>query len=137
MLRTSYQEALKLIHRYLCDRSQKVKVGFPFSNELDILCSVPQGSIFSQLLFTIDICDLFVIDMSSDTANYAVDITPNACAPYYDKLKENLELITCKIFNWFNITISKLMLLIAIFSYRSISLLPQTAVVLLLKIIIR
>ena len=70
------QEALKLIHSYLCDRSQKVKAGSSFSKELDILCGIPQGSILDPFLFNIDICDLFFIDMSSDIANYADDATP-------------------------------------------------------------
>ena len=37
------QEALKLIHSYLYDRSQKVKVGSSFSKELEIVCGVSQG----------------------------------------------------------------------------------------------
>ena len=95
------QVASKLIHSYLCDRSQRVKVGSSFRKELHILCSVPQGAILSPLLFNIDVCDLFFIDMSSDIANYVDDTTPYECAPYYDKLKENLELTIYKIFNWF------------------------------------
>ena len=84
------QEALKLIHSFLCDRSQKVKVSFSFSKELDILCGgrVPQGSVLGPLLFNIDICDFF-IDMSSDIANYAGYTCPYESAPYHDKLKEN------------------------------------------------
>ena len=39
--------------------------------------------------------------MNSDIANHADDTTPYKCAPYYDKLKENLELTIYKIFNWF------------------------------------
>ena len=109
------QVALKLIHRNLCDRSQRVKVGSSFSKELDILCSVPQGSILGPKLFNTDICDVFFIDMSSDIANYGDDTTPYECAPYYDKLKENLELAIYKIFNWFKYNISKLMLLNANF----------------------
>ena len=38
--------------------------------------------------------------MSSDIASYADDATPYECAPYYDKLKENLELTIYKIFDW-------------------------------------
>ena len=53
------QVALKLIHSYLCDRSQRVKVGSSFSKELDILCAAPQRSILGPLLFNIDICDFF------------------------------------------------------------------------------
>ena len=55
------QEALKLIHSYLCDRSQKVKVGSSFNKELDTLCDVPQGSMLGPLLFNIDTCDLFLL----------------------------------------------------------------------------
>ena len=50
---------------------------------------VPQGSTFGPLLFNIDICDFFFIDMSSDIVD---DTTPYKYAPCYDKLKENLEL---------------------------------------------
>ena len=81
------QEALELIYRYLRDRSQKVKVGSSFRNQLDVLCGVSQVSILGPLLFNIDICDLLFIHMSSDIANYADDTTPFECAPYYDKLK--------------------------------------------------
>ena len=93
------QEALELIYRYLRDRSQKVKVGSSFRNELDVLCGVSQVSILGPPLFNIDICDLFFIDMSSDIANYADDTTPFECVRYYDKLKENLELTIYKISN--------------------------------------
>ena len=74
-------------------------MGSSFRNQLDVLCDVSQVSIFGPLLFNIDICDLFFIDMSSDIANYADDTTPFECAPYYDKLKENLELTIYKISN--------------------------------------
>ena len=93
------QEVLKLIHSYLSDRSQRVKVGSSFSKELDISCGLPQESILGSLSFNIDICDLFFIDMSSDIANYADETIPYDCTPYYDKLKENLELTIYKTFN--------------------------------------
>ena len=94
------QVALKLVHGYLCDRSQSVKVGSSFSKEFDILCGVPQGSILGPLLLTA-LCDLCFIDMSSDIANYADDTTPYECAPYSEKLKENLELTIYKLSNCF------------------------------------
>ena len=95
------QQALKLIYGYLCDRSQKIKKGYSFSKKLDIKWGVPQGSTIGPLLFNIDMCDFFFIDMSSDIANHANDTTPYEYAPYYDKLKGNLELTIYEIFNWF------------------------------------
>ena len=57
-------------------RCQKIKVGFSFSSELDISDGVRQGSFFGPLLFNIDICDLFFINIAYDIANYADDTTP-------------------------------------------------------------
>ena len=62
-----------------------------FCKELDILCGVPQGSIFGPLIFNIDLHGLFFICMSSVIANYADDTTPYECTKYNNKLKENLE----------------------------------------------
>ena len=118
------QEALKRIYSYVFYRPQNVKVGFSFSKELDILCGVPQGSIFGPLLVTTDICDLFFIDMSSDIASYADDTILYECAPYYNKLKQNLKLEIYKIFNWFKYNNFKANATIYHFSYCAISLLP-------------
>ena len=131
------QVSLKLIHSYLCDRSQKAKVSPSFSKELDILCRVPQGSILGPLLFNIDVCDLFFIDMSPDIANYADDTTPYECVPYYDKLKENLELTIYKIFHWFKYNNFKANTTKCHFYYLSISLLLQISMVQSLKVVIR
>ena len=57
-------------------------MGSSFSKEWDILSGVPQGSILGPLLLNINTCDLFSIDMSSDTVNYADDTTLYECAIY-------------------------------------------------------
>ena len=93
-------------------------MGSSFSKELEIWC------ILGPLLFNTDIQCLFFIDMSSDILNYADDITPYECTPYYDKLKENLELQFTKYLIGSSIIISKLMLRNVIFSHRPISLVP-------------
>ena len=48
-----------LVCDYLSDRSQKTKVGSSFSDYLDIIYGVPQGSMLGPLMFNIDLCDLF------------------------------------------------------------------------------
>ena len=45
------RNALKLIYDYLCDRLQKLKVGYSFSACLHIIYGVPEGSIVGLLLF--------------------------------------------------------------------------------------
>ena len=50
-------DALKLIHDYLSNRKQRVKVNDAYSSWKDIFYGVPQGSILGLLLFNIHLCD--------------------------------------------------------------------------------
>ena len=86
---------------YLNGRSLKIKAGSSVSSELDISYGVLQRSILGPLLFNIDICDLFFVNITSDIANYADDTTPYECDQHCDNLISNLELTVEKIFNWF------------------------------------
>ena len=52
-------DALKLIHDYLSNRKQRVKVNDAYSSWKDIFYGVPQGSILGPLSFNIHLCDLF------------------------------------------------------------------------------
>ena len=55
---------------------RKLKWVFSFSSELDISYGVLQGCLLGPLLFNIDICDLFFVDIISDIAKYADDTSP-------------------------------------------------------------
>ena len=68
-------DALKLVHDYLSNRKQRVKVNNAYSSWKDILYVVPQRSILGPLLFNIHLCDLFYYLEDLDIASYADDTT--------------------------------------------------------------
>ena len=63
--------ALKLIHNYLSNRKQRVKINSVYSIWKDISYGVPQGSILGPLLFNIHLCDLLYFLENTDIASYA------------------------------------------------------------------
>ena len=68
-------DPLKLIHDYLSNRKQRVKVNDTYSSWKDIFYGVPQGSILGPLLFNIHLYDLFYFLKDLDVASYADDTT--------------------------------------------------------------
>ena len=67
-------EALKVMYNYLADRKHRAKVNDSFSDFIDLLMSVPQGSILGTLLFNIHLCDLFFF-VEEDVTSYAGNAT--------------------------------------------------------------
>ena len=69
------KSSLKLIHSYLSNRKQRVKINDRYSSWVDILFGVPQGSILGPLSFNIFICDMCYFLEDFDIANHADQTT--------------------------------------------------------------
>ena len=71
--------SIKLLHSYLTDRLQRVRVNSNYSSWFEILFGVPQGSILGPLIFNIYLCDYFIFCIDSNISNYADDNSPFSC----------------------------------------------------------
>ena len=95
-------DALKLIHDYLSNRKQRVKVNDAYSSWKDIVYGVPQGSILGPLLFNIHLCDLFYFLEGLEIASYADDTTIYTVNEKKESVISALETSSSLLFRWFN-----------------------------------
>ena len=95
-------DALKLIHDYLSNRKQRVKVNDAYSSWKDIFYGVPQGSILGPLLFNIHLCDLFYFLEDLDIASYADDTTTYSVNDKKESVISALETSSSLLIGWFN-----------------------------------
>ena len=113
------KSSLKLIHSYLSNRKQRVKVNDRYSSWSEILFGVPQGSILGPFLFNIFICDMFYFLEDFDTENYAGDSTPYCAGKSAEFFVNNLEQSRI-LFEWLNNNYMKVNMVRAIYYFQVI-----------------
>ena len=91
-------KSIAFISAYLKNQKQKTKVVSTFSNCLNILFGVPQGSNLELLLFLIFIADFFYLSYDLD---FADDTTPYICGQNFSSIINVLEPNVNTLFHWF------------------------------------
>ena len=96
-----------LLKHYSANRKQRIKVGPSYSDWLEIISGIPQGSILGLLLFNIFINDIFFEIKKSNICNFADDNTLYFCSQDLQSVIENLIYDVKGILTWFKINSKK------------------------------
>ena len=92
--------ARRLIHAYLINRKQSVKVNEAYSSWKDIIFGVPQGSVLGPLFFNLS--DLFYFLEDFDIASYAGETTIYTIEKNKELVIAASEPPSAILFKWFN-----------------------------------
>ena len=102
MLSVSIKNHCPLFLPISITEKQKTNVGSEFSDFLNMLFGVAQGSILGPILFIIFLADLFFINNDTDFASYADDTTPYVCGQDFSEVINFLESKVTNLFKWFH-----------------------------------
>ena len=90
---------IAFISTYLKNQKQKTKNWSTFSECLNILLGVSQGSILRPLLLLIFIADIFYLNYDLDFASYVDETTPYICGHDFSSIINILEPNVSTLFN--------------------------------------
>ena len=97
----SDSHSLSFVFSYLNERKQRAKIHNSCSPYANVACGVPQGSILGQLLFNINICNMFYKKCECGAASYADDNTPHTYDSDLYTVLSKLTNCTDSLFTWF------------------------------------
>ena len=96
-------DSLRLLYSYLSKRYQRVKIGSSFSDLLEVILGLPQGSILGPILFNIFINDLIFTVQETEICNFADDTTLYACDNSIEIVLYKLMKDTYRVTDWFKV----------------------------------
>lgn len=92
----------KLLTSYLLGRKQLVEIQKVKSEELQISCGVPQGSVLGPLLFLLFVNDLPYIDEYNNLVMFADDNSYLCCENSIEEVINKARIMLSKFVKWFN-----------------------------------
>ena len=101
MLMVLVEAPSALIHSFLSNRRQRVKINGSFSTWKETNLGVPQGSVLGPLLFNIYINDIFLLMNETEICNYADDTTMYSCDSEVKNVIKRLEQDANQLTAWF------------------------------------
>ena len=94
--------SLNILQDYLTNRKQRTKVNLFCSSWEKILSGVPQDSILGPLLFSIFMCDMFLILKTTSFTGYEDDNNPSVIRGNINNTIKALEDIGGNLIKWFS-----------------------------------